>query len=146
MKAIPLELKDANKFVKELHRHNEPVFRDKFRCGCIDDDGILRGVVQAGRPKARGMQDGKTIEIVRNCTDGFENACSFLYSRALRAAQALGYTRAITYILKSENGSSLKASGFVKDADVKGRSWDCPSRPRKNNAPTDDKERWVKYL
>jgi hypothetical protein len=102
--------------------------------------------VQVARPKARGLQDGKTVEIVRNCTDGYENACSFLYSRALRASKALGYERAITYIIESEDGASVKASGFIKDADVKGREWNCQSRPRKASELTCDKQRWVKYL
>jgi hypothetical protein len=147
MKAIPLELKEATKFVKENHRHNEPVYRDKFRCGCVDDNGILRGVVQVGRPNARALQDGKTVEIVRNCSDGYENACSFLYARALRAAKALGYEKAVTYILETEDGASVKASGFTFEAVVKGgRTWDCPSRPRKTIMPTCDKQRWGKDL
>lgn len=29
MKAVPLELKDANAFVEKLHRHHAPVHRDK---------------------------------------------------------------------------------------------------------------------
>jgi hypothetical protein len=147
LKAVPLELKDATEFVRKNHRHNEPVYRDKFRCGCVDENGVLRGVVQVGRPKARALQDGRTVEIVRNCSDGYKNACSFLYARALRAAKALGYERAITYILESEDGASVKASGFIYEADVKGgRNWDCPSRPRNTIMPTCNKQRWVKYL
>ena len=34
MKAVPIELKDANAFVELLHRHHAPVVRDKFRVGC----------------------------------------------------------------------------------------------------------------
>lgn len=143
---MPIELKEANEFVKENHRHNEPVYRDKFRCGVGDENGVLRGVVQVGRPKARELQDGKTVEIVRNCSNGYENACSFLYARALRAAKALGYEKAVTYILESEDGASLKASGFSYEAYVKGHSWDCPSRPRQTKAPTCDKQRWGKDL
>jgi hypothetical protein len=36
-----------------------------------------------------------------------------LYSACARAAKALGYGRIITYILESESGTSLRASGWV---------------------------------
>lgn len=131
MKAIPIELKDANSFVERLHRHHMPVYRDKYRVGCLDDDDRLCGVIQAARPVNRNLDDGKTIEVVRCCTDGTPNACSFLYSRAARIAKELGYTKIITYILESENGASLKASGWRCEAEnVGGGSWHCPSRPR----------------
>lgn len=131
MKAIPIELKDANSFVERLHRHHMPVYRDKYRIGCLDDDDHLCGVIQAARPVNRNLDDGKTIEVVRCCTDGTPNACSFLYSRAARIAKELGYTKIITYILESENGASLKASGWRCEAEnVGGGSWHCPSRPR----------------
>lgn len=35
MEAIPIELKTANEFVAKLHRHHDPVYRDKFRLGCL---------------------------------------------------------------------------------------------------------------
>lgn len=146
MYAVPIELKDANAFVDRLHRHHDPVYRDKFRLACIDDDGHMCGVIQAGRPVARHLDDGKTIEVVRCCTDGTKNACSFLYSRLARIAKEMGYRKIITYILCDEGGASLKASGWHKEADTKGHSWDCKSRPRKTTAPTCDKQRWAKEL
>lgn len=36
MKAVPLEFKQANAFIDNLHRHHDPVYRDKFRFGCED--------------------------------------------------------------------------------------------------------------
>lgn len=159
MKAIPLELKEANEFVAQLHRHHEPVHRDKFRVGCLDDTGKLCGVVQMARPVARRLDDGKTIEVVRLCSDGTYNVCSFLYSKAARIAKEMGYTKIITYILQSESGSSLKASGWIcEDDDCGGTSWDVPSRPRvtgeeqlslfetKRKYPNEKKQRWCKYL
>lgn len=146
MKAIPIELKDANEFVLRLHRHHPPVYRDKFRLACIADDGHLCGIIQAARPVSRMLDDGVTIEVVRCCTDGTYNACSYLYSRIARIAKEMGYTKAITYILDAETGSSLKASGWHKEADVKGHSWNCKSRPRNTIAPTCNKQRWCKEL
>lgn len=146
MKAVPIELKDANEFVNKLHRHHNAVYRDKFRIGVQDDYGVLRGIVQIGRPVSRHLDDGKTVEVVRLCTDGCANACSFLYSRAARIAKEMGYSKIITYILNDESGHSLKAAGWVKEADVKGKHWSCPSRPRTTTAPTCDKQRWSKIL
>lgn len=145
MKAVPIELKKANEFVAGLHRHHAPVYRDKLRVGC-ESNGKLVGVIQLARPVSRILDDGKTIEVVRCCTDGEPNACSFLYSRAARIAREMGYIKVITYILDVESGVSLKASGWHKEVDTKGHSWSCPSRPRSTTAPTCNKQRWVKNL
>ena len=146
LKAVPIELKAANEYVASLHRHHDPVHRDKFRIACIGEDGILHGVIQLARPVSRNLDDGKTIEVVRCCTDGTKNACSFLYSKAARIAREMGYSKIITYILHSEEGTSLKASGWQYEADVRGRSWNCQSRPRNTTSPTCDKQRWSKVL
>lgn len=156
--AVPMELKEANEYVEKLHRHHAPVHRDKFRFG-VEVDGVLHGVIQCARPVNRYMDDGKTLEVVRCCTDGFPNACSFLYSRAARIAKEMGYTKIITYILVSESGCSLKASGWVLEQEnVGGTDWNTPSRPReaidsqlsffeqKRKYPNEKKQRWCKYL
>ncbi len=145
MKAVPIELKAANKFVANLHRHHDPVYRDKFRIGC-EIDGKLVGVIQLARPVSRELDNGKIIEAVRLCTDGTPNVCSFLYSRAARIAQEMGYSKIITYILENENGTSLKACGWHKEADTRGGNWSTPSRPRNTTAPTCGKQRWAKEL
>ena len=88
------------------------------------------------------------------------NVCSFLYSRAARIAKEMGYAKIITYILESEPGTSLKAAGWVLEADgVGGSDWNVPSRPReviatqmslfpeKQKYPIGEKkQRWVKKL
>ena len=38
LRAVPLERKDANDFVARLHRHHDPVNRDKYRIGCVSGD------------------------------------------------------------------------------------------------------------
>ena len=145
MKAVPLERPAACDFVNKLHRHHQAVGHDKFRIGA-EENGQLVGVIQVGRPVSRVLDDGKTLEVVRLCTDGTNNACSFLYSRAARVAKELGYEKIITYILDSESGDSLKATGWHKEADIRGKSWSCPSRPRTTTAPTCNKQRWAKSL
>jgi hypothetical protein len=61
LEAVPLELRQANDSVASLHRHHDPVHRDKFRVGAILN-GKLVGVVQVGRPVARMLDDGKTVD------------------------------------------------------------------------------------
>ena len=145
IKAVPLELKETNAYVAEFHRHHDPVTRDKYRLGA-EVDGVLVGVVNVGRPVSRMLCDGKTLEVTRLCTDGTRNVCSFLYSAAARIAREMGYSKIITYILDTETGVSLKAAGWHKEADVKGKPWNRPSRPRNTTAPTCDKQRWAKIL
>lgn len=112
-----------------------------------------------GRPVNRHLDDGKTLEVLRLCTQGSRNVCSFLYSRAARVAKELGYKKIITYILEDETGASLKASGWkLEEEGVGGGSWNCPSRPReleaqqltlfpeKQKYPTSRKQRWGKNL
>jgi hypothetical protein len=117
-----------------------------FSIMAVQDDVVV-GVVVVGLPKARLAMDGWTLEITRLATNGTRNACSLLYGAARRAAFALGYTRILTYTLASENGSSLRASGFSKDADVFGESWKRRSqnggRFIDDRNPTGDKIRWV---
>ena len=143
--AAPIELRDANEFVAALHRHHQPVVRDKFRVAATLDGRIV-GVCQIARPKSRMLDDGTTVEVVRLCTDETHNACSFLYGKAARIAKEMGYRHIITYILDSEDGASLRAVGWDKETETRGGSWSCPSRPRQDNAPTCPKQRWGRYL
>ena len=155
-----MSLKQANAYVRENHRHNLPTNGHKFSVACyeISEGGGERlcGVAIAGRPIARKLDDGLTIEIRRVCTDGTYNACSILYGACSRVAKAMGYRRVITYTLQSEPGTSLKASGFTNDGIAGGVSWDMPSRPRETTQitlfgeerkyPDEMKTRWVKVF
>ena len=112
MNAVPLTISEANQFIAKYHRHHGPVVRDKFRIGCAVN-GKLVGVATVGQPVARRLCDGFTLEVTRLCTDGTtKGVCSFLYSRAARIAREMGYKKIITYILDTESGTSLKASGW----------------------------------
>lgn len=77
-----------------------------------------------GRPVARALDDGRTAEVNRTCTTGEPNANSMLYGAAWRASKAMGYKRLITYTQLDESGSSLRAVGFRRVADLPARgSW-----------------------
>ena len=143
MKAVPLTLREANKFVAKYHRHNKPVQGYKFAIGAVKD-GRLVGVAIVGRPVARLLDDGKTAEILRVCTDGTKNANSFLYARCKRICQLMGYERIITYTLESESGASLRAIGAKIDGKVKPSSWNRPNRKRKSQSVyAKPKIRWI---
>jgi hypothetical protein len=120
----PVTLRQANAFVERLHRHHKPVRGWKFGVGLADADGNLVGVAMAGRPVARALDNGRTIEVNRTCTDGTTNANSMLYGAIWRAALALGYLTGVTYTEEGETGASLRASGWVLDATLPARgSW-----------------------
>ncbi len=141
---VPLDLVEANRFVLQHHRHHGAVRGHKFSLGVADRSESIRGVAIAGRPNARGLQEGWTLEVTRVATDGCKDACSALYGAAARATFALGYRKVVTYTLQSESGTSLKAAGYRIVAEVKGRSWSCVSRPRvdKSTFQSQDKFRW----
>src|SRR5579875_3905643 len=86
------------------HRHHQPPVGCKFCLGVADDDDVLRGVAIVGRPVARLLQDGLTLEVTRTATDGAANANSMLYGACWRAAKALGYRRLVTYTQAGEGG------------------------------------------
>lgn len=145
MIAVPLTLAEANEFVARWHRHHQPVVGHKFSIGATLTGEIV-GVAIVGRPVSRMLDDGLTLEITRLATDGTRNACSFLYGRAARAAFALGYRRIGTYILVSESGISLRASGWRLIGTAGGGSWHREGRPRVDLAPTQQKLRYEKSL
>ena len=129
-----IELKAANDYVTEHHRHHMAVRGHRFSLACYENDRLC-GVAIVGRPRSRRIDQHMTVEVLRLCTDGTHNACSKLYGACRRAARALGYDRLITYILEVENGKSLSASGFSYCYTNKGGSWNQPGRPRTDKAP-----------
>lgn len=134
-----MELADANAYVTEYHRYHKAVRGHRFSLACYED-GRLCGVAIVGRPRSRWINQRTTVEVLRLCTDGTQNACSKLYGACRRAAKALGYDRLITYILEDEGGKSLLASGFSYCYTNKGGSWNQPGRPRTDKAPVCPKQ------
>lgn len=139
---VPCSISDAKVAVTQWHRHHRPPLSGIAAVAVADEAGEVRGVAIIGRPVARGLQDGWTAEVTRVATDGCPNACSALYGACWRIARALGYRRLVTYTLDSEPGTSLLAAGWRCVGEVRGRSWDCPSRPRVDRHPTQGKLRW----
>ena len=122
MNLTPISLAEANQFVADHHRHHKPVVSHKFSMAVEEDEEIV-GVAIVGRPVARGLDDGYTLEVNRCSSD----------------LKAMGYRRLITYVLDSETGTSLKASNWKLVYEVKGRSWNTPTRPRVDTHPLQNK-------
>lgn len=143
LQIVPLNLDEANELVRKWHRHHLPTVGHKFSVGVFNDDGgYICGAAICGRPVSRHLDDGWTMEVYRVVTDGTKNACSALYGACRRIAFAMGYRKLITYTLASESGGSLKASGWKCLGKRGGGSWDTPSRPRVQKAPTEQKMLW----
>lgn len=115
---VPVSFREACAFVAAHHRHNKPPRGHKFSVGLMRGDLPLVGVAMAGRPVARALDDGVTLEVNRTCTDGTPNANSKLYGAVWRAAVAMGYRRCITYTQADESGASLRAAGWLRCAEL----------------------------
>jgi hypothetical protein len=145
---VPMTLDEANAFVREYHRHHKSVPGAKFCIGVEyslpwpGSDRIV-GVAIVGRPVARMLDDGWTLEVNRTCTEGLFNVNSMLYGAAWRAAKALGYRRLITYTLPTESGASLRGAGWKLVAEsTGGGKWSRRSRARVDTHPLQAKMRW----
>jgi hypothetical protein len=155
---VPITKTAARQFVELHHRHNEAPTpaQVSFAAALAEGDEVV-AVVTAGRPVARMLGDGYTLEVSRVCVrDGFEptkNANSRLYGAVRRVAVALGYRRLVTYTLHSESGASLRASGFTRCVDIGARSWhednhgdrirhDVNLWGERTNAANEPKYRW----
>lgn len=139
--AVPIFRDEAMAFVERHHRHHGRPQGYLFAVAAAENDNIV-GVAIVGRPVSRMLQDGFTAEVIRLCTDGTKNACSFLYAASWRAARALGYRKLVTYTLPEEGGTSLRAAGWKCLGEAGGGSWSVPSRPRVDKHPTQVKMKW----
>lgn len=146
LKVVPLTLKQANECVAALHRHHKPVVGHRFSVGA-ELNSVLVGAAIVGRPVARKINQYRVAEVTRLVTDGTPNACSLLYSACARAAKAMGFEYIQTYILQSEPGTSLKASGWHLDGTTPGGDWNCDARKgRRTDQPQEPKLRWKRVL
>lgn len=111
MRISGISLAEANAFVERLHRHHGRAVGHKWSLAAYKD-GRLCGVAIVGRPSGRYLDDGKTLEVTRLCTDGTRNACSALYAACARKAKREGYERIITFILQSEPRDEPEGCGL----------------------------------
>lgn len=159
LKVRPISIHEANVFVERFHRHHGKKTGCKFAIAVYDDQ--LRGVAICSNPVARNADDGLTLEVARLCTDGTHNACSILYGACARIAKDMGYRKIQTYILQSESGASLKASGWICEGEAGRPSWGgawASQRQKERDSceqlgmfpqkkpPEEMKVRWARYF
>jgi len=138
----PITQADAFAFIRQHHRHHTVPVGALWWHGVHNDNGEVVGVAIVGRPVARHLDDGLTVEVTRLCTDGTHNACSLLYGAVRRVAMDKGYRRGVTYTMPEEGGASLRASGWHNLGTTTGKSWSVKSRPREDKHPLGEKIRW----
>lgn len=143
LRVVPCTITRAKEIVGLWHRHHGASTSALFAVAVADEDAKVRGVALVGRPVARLLDDGWTLEVTRVATDGCPNACSALYGATLRMAKALGYSRVLTYIRADEPGSSPRAAGLLDDGLIRARSWDRPGRRRMDKTEIVRRTRWI---
>lgn len=141
----PLTLTQANEYVEKLHRHHKKVQGHRFSIGLWEQDTLI-GVAICGRPVARLVPQDQVLEVTRLRTDGSKNACSQLYGACARVAREMGFHKIQTYILHSETGTSLVASGWQLSHTTAPGSWSRPSRHRTDKHLTEAKSCYVKIF
>ena len=162
LKIRPISIRQANVYVEQNHRHHGSKTGCRFAVACYDDNDRLCGVAICSNPVARNADDGLTLEVSRLCTDGTRNACSMLYGACARIAKDMGFLKIQTYILESETGTSLKASGWECEGVAGAVNWQkCNSQRQikrdnepvqqdlfggKRKPPEEMKSRWTRKL
>ena len=147
LRAVPMTITRAKVYIDRWHRHLPKVQGALFAVAVArkgQDEPC--GVALFARPPARKLDDGKTGEITRIATDGTPNACSKLIGLCRRIAGIMGYESITTVTLPSEGGQSLRGAGMSDPQPCGGGSWNVPSRPREQKAPTCKKHRWTERL
>ena len=141
---------DAKELIRKHHRHCEPPVGWQYGAAVFNGREMV-GVMTAGRPVSAELARQGCLEVNRVCVKPtcpsalVENACSMLYGCACRQAFQRGHNRVVTYTLRTERGTSLRASGFVPVAKTQGGSWNRKNRPRNDESSTLPKVRWERW-
>jgi hypothetical protein len=139
----PITFREACEFINKHHRHHLAPQGMKFALGISNGEKLV-GVLTAGRPVSRHMDDGYVLEVTRLCVlRSYIHSCSKLYASARRIAREMGYRALVTYTLEDEPGASLRAAGFRLHKISCGGSWNTAKRPRVDKHPTGRKKVWV---
>ncbi len=148
LRAAPCTLKQANALVEQLHRHHKPCRGHRFSIAAYKGDR-LTGAVIVGRPVAPKTDPYAIAEVTRCVTDGTDHVCSFLYQRAARAAQAMGFAKIQTFVLESESGASLRGAGWTCEGPAgqspNSKGWQSRGG-RTMEQPTDPKVRYARVF
>lgn len=149
MKIRWITQKEANEFIVKHHRHHDAVVGSITQVGLFIENE-LAGIAVISRPVSRRLDFRRITEVTRLCTFGTENACSKLYGAAARIAREMGFEKIQTFILQSESGISLKASGWVlEEENCGGEKWHGRAHINlfgEEKRPPEKKKRYAKYF
>lgn len=149
VRPVPIPL--ARTFVARHHAHCGPPTVSRYSFGAYNA-GLLLGVAMAGNPVAPALNGRGILEVNRLCIRRDVarvlawNACSMLYSQSAREAERRGFRHIISYVRSDEDGTSVRAAGWIPEAVVRGRGWHSARRARGNGNAWTDKTRWGRAL
>jgi len=149
LRAVPFAT--ARTFIDRHHAHCDAPAAWRFGTSCWNG-GTMIGVVTVGNPVARGLCKRGVLEVNRLCIRRdipralAWNAASKLYGWSAREAECRGWSHIVTYTRADEDGTSIQAAGWTKEATVRGRGWHSRRRNRSNRNGFIDKVRWGKAL
>lgn len=133
-------LRQALPFVRRVHRRLPKIQGGMFATSVWVGSEIV-GVAIVGTPARKLM--GDTLQVLRVAViEGNRNGCSMLYGACSRAARALGAENLVTYTHGDEDGTSLKAAGWIDGGLTDGGEWSRDGRPRQLALDPEPKRRW----
>ncbi len=141
----------ARAFIDKHHQHVGAPHAWRFGAS-IWNGHALMGVLTVGNPVAPALNGRGIVEVNRLCVRrdldpmlGW-NCCSMLYGHAAAEAERRRFSRIITYTRVDEDGTSLKAAGWVCEGPAGGRGWHSHRRARSNRNAWIMKQRWSRTL
>ena len=147
----PVSFAAAREFVNQHHAHCAGPCAWRFGAAAWNGWTMI-GVAMVGNPVAPAYSGRPILEVNRLCVRRDVpsplrwNACSMLYGWAAREAARRRFAKIITYTREDEDGASLRAAGWTKEARVRGRGWHSARRRRRNENAWIDKDRWSRDL
>ena len=132
LEIVPMTLKEANAFVEQKHRHHGKVVGHKFSIGASNGKEIV-GVAIVGRPVARHLDDGWTLEVNRLCTDGTRNACLYMGVPLATGALKTCRTNVVGSGLKLKSQVDYEVLGMTEETSLQ-TVLIFPSRPQDTSA------------
>ncbi len=138
-------------FITRHHKHYGPPQSWQYGAG-IWNGRALMGVVTVGNPVAPAFNGRGIVEVNRLCVrrdlDPMLrwNCCSKLFAYSAREAERRGFHRIITYLRADEDGTSVRAAGWVLEGSAGGGGWHSAKRSRSNRNAWIVKQRWSRTL
>jgi len=141
LEIVPMTVKRASAWVDVHHSHHKAPRGGLFAVG-VAEGKRLCCIALAGRPVARLLDTGATIEITRSASDRTPHAASKAIAAITRGALSLGYRRLVSYTLLGEAGTCYRAAGWHVTGLSQGGEWDRAGRGRGAAAQPGAKVRW----